>query len=181
MQASSVSRLVGCALALALLAAPASARPRRDPDATPLKTVFLTKPPPDFAFDGSDGPRHLRDFVGRPVIVNFWASYCEPCRDELDAFTKIAPAYGSSVGLVTVDDETPGNARAFLAAHGYALPLVEDPQRAIFGLYAVVPIPVTVVVGSSGAVSKVIVGEMGWDELRADIDAELAPPTPAHS
>jgi cytochrome c biogenesis protein CcmG/thiol:disulfide interchange protein DsbE len=172
-------RLALFAIAVALVAAPASARGHRDPNATELKTVFLTKPPPDFVFDPGDGARHLHDLAGRPVILNFWASYCEPCRGELDAFAKIAPAYGKAVDVLTIDDEAPGNARKFLLEHGYQLPVIEDPGRDIFNLYSVTPIPATVIVNRNGTVSKVIVGELGWDELHADIDAELTPPPAA--
>jgi thiol-disulfide isomerase/thioredoxin len=165
---------------MALLAAasgPAIAR-RHDPDATPLKTVFLTKAPPDFLFDLGDGPQYLHDLAGKPVIVNFWDTYCEPCQAELGAFAKIAPTYGQSVGVLTVNDETAGKAQQYLQQRGYHLPLIEDPARRIFALYSILPIPVTVIVARTGVVSKVIVGEVDWDELHADIDAELAPPHP---
>jgi thiol-disulfide isomerase/thioredoxin len=173
MPAAVLRRLLWLGLAVVLVAAPAAARARRDPDATDLKTVFLSKPPPDFVFDAGEGPQHLHDLTGKPVILNFWASYCEPCRGEMDAFAKIAKTYGDSVDVLTISEDDPGKARDYLRANGYTLPLVEDPSRAIFGLYAITPIPVTVIVNRTGTVSKVIVGELGWDELHGDIDAEL--------
>jgi len=171
----SLQRLSWLALCLALAASPASARARHDPNATPLATVFLTKAPPDFMFDLGAGPRYLHDLAGKPVIVNFWDTYCEPCQAELGAFAKIDPTYGAAVGVLTVNDEDPGKAQEFLAERGYRLPVVQDPARRIFALYSILPIPVTVIVGRTGTVSKVIVGELDWDELHADIDAELAP------
>jgi peroxiredoxin len=170
------ARLAWSGLALLLLATPAVARARRDPNATDLKTVFLTKPPPDFTFDATTGPTHLHDLAGAPVVLNFWASYCEPCRAELGAFAKIAATYGDAVRVLTVSEDEAGKAREFLQANGFAgLPVVEDPGRQIFDLYAVTPIPATVIIDRSGAVSRVVVGEMEWAELKSDIDAELTP------
>lgn len=174
---SLVRRAVLPAVALLLtLPGPALARRHVDPNATALKTVFLTKPPPDFLFDLGEGPRHLHELAGKPVVVNFWDTFCEPCQAELGAFAKIPETYGTSVGVLTVNDETPGKAQQYLRDHGYALPVIEDPARTIFQLYSILPIPVTVIVARTGIVSKVIVGEMEWDELRADIDAELSLP-----
>ncbi len=175
---NSPSRRVFRLVAALLLALPGPAFARRDPNATPLRTVFLTKTPPDFMFDLGDGPKHLHDLAGKPVVVNFWDTFCEPCQAELGAFAKIDATYGSSVGVLTVNDEPPGKAQEYLEAHGYRLPVIEDPARQIFSLYSILPIPVTVIVARTGIVSKVIVGELDWDELHADLDAELALPPP---
>ena len=155
------------------------ARHRDGAPATGLRTVSYAKMPPDFAFDDGSGSKHLMTLIGKPVVLNFWATWCEPCRDELDAFEKLRARYGDTVSLVTVSGEAPGVARSFLRDRNIALPVVEDSERRIFTAYAVAPIPVTVVLRNDGTVSYVSIGEVTWEELRAAVDAarDLTPPS----
>ncbi|MBD5635112.1 MAG: TlpA family protein disulfide reductase, partial [Candidatus Eremiobacteraeota bacterium] len=119
-----------------------------------------------------DGPRRLETLFGRPVVLNFWASWCEPCRAELAAFATLRKTYGNSVHLVTIsEDATPGAAAAFLRASGIDAIAIDDPDRKIFDLYSVVPIPVTLVLAPAGAVTHVSVGQIDWPELEAAVDA----------
>ena len=139
-----------------------------------LKTLSYGKPPPDFWFDLGAGSQDVRGLVGRPVVINFWATWCEPCALELGAFDRLRATYGERVRLLTVSDEAPDTVRDFLAAHGFDLPFVDDPDRNIFKAYSVTPLPATVIVAKDGTVSRVIVGAMEWKELAGDVDAELA-------
>ncbi len=143
---------------------------------TGLRTVAFSKAPPDFTFDAGDGPTHLAALTGRPVIVSFWASWCEPCRAELPVFVRLREMYGDTVALLTISDEPPGAARAFLAAQHLDLPVVEDPERKIFDAYSITPIPVTLVLRPDGTVSYVSVGETSFEELQAAVSAVLISP-----
>ena len=137
---------------------------------TGLPGVRFAQVPPDFALDGTRGPRTLASLAGRPVVVNFWATWCAPCQDEVAAFASLRKTYGDAVPLVTVsEDAVPGAAAAFLAAHGVDAISVDDPERKIFARYGVVPIPVTLVLAPSGAVTHVSVGELDWLELQAAV------------
>ena len=167
------SSCLGLIAAFALLCGPRSeALAKRHPAApsTGLRAVAYAKPPPDFTFAGANGPTHVRDLAGRPVVINFWATWCEPCEAELAAFARLHDAYGARVTLIAISDEAPGIARAALAAHGVDATVVEDPERAIFARYTIGPIPVTIVLGPDAAVDHVSVGELDWDELRDALD-----------
>jgi len=171
-------RIAVVLVALLAVTLPSGVNARRHP-ATGLRTVVYAQPPPDFTFDAGRGPQTLAALRGKPVVINFWASYCEPCRDELDAFAKLRDAYGDGVDLLTITDQPPGTARAFLRSRGLDLPLIDDPDRKIFSAYAVTPIPVTIVVRPDGTVSYVSVGEVTWEELRTAVAATLPePPMP---
>ncbi len=170
---------IACAAIFAiasLLGWPNQALAKRRGAATGLRTVAFAKPPPDFTFDAGAGPTHLSALFGRPVVISFWASWCEPCRAELPAFDHLRDTYGDAVTLLTVSDEPAGTARAFLQAHHFALPVVEDPERKIFEAYSVTPIPVTIVLRPDGAVSYVSIGETSYDELQAAVAAVLTTP-----
>jgi cytochrome c biogenesis protein CcmG/thiol:disulfide interchange protein DsbE len=156
--------------ALAFVPGVVSARRHHDSPSTGLPAVPYAKPPPDSSFVTDAGPRRLASLVGRPVVLNFWATWCEPCRDEIGAFAELGKTYGDAVGLIAVsEDETPGAADAFLRAHDVRAISVDDPDRRIFSLYTVVPIPTTLVLAADGTVRYVSIGALDWNELRGAI------------
>jgi peroxiredoxin len=144
------------ALVLAALTAPAQ---------TGLATIHYDVPPPNFAIPGTHGTRYLSDLRGRVVVVDFWASWCDVCTAELRGFVRAAGAFGSRIAVVTISDELPGVAPSYLEHWDISLPLVEDRDGAIFRLYSVSKIPVTLVLDPMGAVAYVSVGGLSWEEL----------------
>ncbi len=168
-------RALPALVALALALAPAGAgagRHSRTPG-TGLRSISFAKPAPDFEFDAGAGATHLAALAGKPVVLNFWATWCEPCRAELPAIAQLRSAYGDSVTLLTVSDEAPGRARTFLADRHLDIPVIEDPQRKIFDLYSVTPIPVTLVLLADGTVSYVSIGETSYEELQSAVAGAL--------
>jgi peroxiredoxin len=115
-----------------------------------LATVRLGAPPPDFTLRTKQGAVPLSQLRGKPVVINFWATWCPPCTDELPYFTRLARDYGDRVVIVTVSNEAPGVARDYLRLHHLNLPLVEDPAGSVFSAYALPPIPGTVVIDTRG-------------------------------
>lgn len=149
-----------------------ASRHQRAP-ATGLRAISLAKAPPDFAFDDGRVTSRLSALVGRPVVLHFWATWCEPCREELPAFGRLREAFGDTVSFLTISDEPASQARAFLEARHLELPVVADPDRKIFDAYSVTPIPVTLVLRSDGTVSYVSVGETSYEELQSAVAAAL--------
>lgn len=159
------------AAGLAVAVAPAQARRHGEPQ-TGLATIHFDQAPPDFIFATSGGgSEKLSALVGRPVVINFWTTWCHACIDEMPAFEQLETTYGSRVAFITLSNEPAGTASTYLARHNLRLPLLEDPERAIFAAYSVAEFPVTIVVNAAGRVSHVSVGELDWAELRAAVDA----------
>lgn len=147
---------------------------------TGLATVRYGAPPPDFTVPTSQGKQPLSELRGKPVVINFWASWCPPCTDELPYFAKLKDAYGDRVRLVTIDwNEPPGTASAYLRAHGLNLPVIEDPQSKIYAAYSLNEVPDTVVLDASGAVTYVSLGGLSWNELKTAVDQALGSNLPA--
>lgn len=165
--------LVLAALTLATLlsaVAPVAAHRSKLPG-TGLPKIAYARPAPDFAFDVPGAPTHLAAFAGHPVVLNFWATWCEPCAAELATFARLRTTYGSDVVLIAVSDESREVTAPFLRTHGVDALAVADPERKIFDLYSVTPLPVTLVIDRSGTVTHVSVGELDWPELQTAVTA----------
>ncbi len=104
------------------------------------------------------------------MVVDFWATWCDVCTAELRDFVRATNVFGKDIAVVTVSDELPGVASSYLEHWDISLPLVEDTQGAIFRIYSVTKVPVTLVLDPSGAVSYVSVGGLSWQELLQAID-----------
>lgn len=113
----------------------------------------------------------LSDFKGTPVIVNFWATWCPPCRAELPAFDKLAAEYAGRIQFMMVDltdgqRETIARAKKFAADEGYSFPLFFDTEYEGASAYAVRAIPTTVVINASGEVEETHIGGLDEATLR---------------
>lgn len=137
---------------------------------TGLARVHYNVAPPDFTFTIDSKVQSLSDLRGKPVVLNFWATWCHVCIDEMSAFTQLKQAYGKRVDILSISNEPAGIARAFLASRGVHLPLIEDSGHRIFDAYSVAPVPVTIVVSRNGTVAYVSVGSLDWPELEHAVE-----------
>lgn len=141
---------------------------------TGLPAVHYGVPPPDFEVHTAQGSEPLSALRGKPVVINFWASWCPPCTNELPYFERLAQEYGDRVTIVTVDwNEDPGIAQAYLRNHDINLPLVPDRQSEIYRAYSLSEVPDTLVLDAQGNVTYVSVGELSWDELDNAVQSVL--------
>lgn len=147
---------------------------------TGLASVRYGAPPPDFAVPTDRGNQPLSQLRGKPIVINFWASWCPPCTDELPYFQRLKDEYGESVRIVTVDwNEDPAVAQAYLKRQHIDLPLVADRQSKIYAAYSLSEVPDTVVLNPNGAVTYVSVGGLSWPELHQAVTAALESPSDA--
>ncbi|MGB6987482.1 MAG: TlpA disulfide reductase family protein [Candidatus Aquilonibacter sp.] len=150
--------------------------------ATAISHVPEHAPPPNFAFPSAKGTQHLSDLRGKVVVLNFWATWCPPCTDELKYFERALATYGQKIVLLTVSSEPPDVAASYLRLWNYDLPVIEDLDGSITKAYHAPPIPLTIIVDPAGNVSYISIGELSWNELQGAIDKALTIPpvgTPA--
>ncbi|MGQ0521302.1 MAG: TlpA family protein disulfide reductase [Actinomycetota bacterium] len=122
--------------------------------------------PPIEATSLEGKPVSLADYRGRPVLVNFWASWCVPCRKEFPLFKKVHDGGVAVLGVVFQD--TAGAAAAFMEEQGATWPALVDPGSRIAAAYGVgfrPGLPVTVAVDRRGVLVDRHVGEARQEDL----------------
>lgn len=143
---------------------------------TAVDTPIVGRPAPAFDLETLDGGRlSLSDLRGSPVVVNFWASWCIPCREEAPLLTAAAQDYEAQglrvVGIVYQDSSD--SARDFMVRYGQTYPGLLDPDGRTAIDYGVFGIPETFFVDRSGIVRSRQVGPVTEDGLRTQIEAIL--------
>lgn len=120
----------------------------------------------------------LEDYLGKPILLNFWATWCPPCRGELPAFETMSKRYGNEVVFMMIDltdgyRETPKNVQRFLSEHGYTFPVYYDAKGNAAKAYHVSSIPFTVAIDKNGNVHKTHLGAVNEKTLEALIQSLL--------
>lgn len=121
---------------------------------------------PDFTVTDGGGNRvSTADLSGKPVILNFWATWCPPCRSELPAFDKLYRQYGNEVSFMMIDltdgyRETVEGVKKFISENGYTFPVYYDTEGSVAEAYNVSSIPFTVAVGRNGNIVGTHLGAM---------------------
>ena len=141
--------------------------------ATSLASSGLTgQPAPDFALKSSDGDNlRLPEFRGDVVMVNFWATWCGPCRQEMPLLDELYSRYqrvGFSLLGVNIDDNS-SKAMNMAAELGVSFPVLFDSRKEVSKLYEVSAMPVTVLIDREGTVRYVHHGyKPGYEEKYLD-------------
>jgi thiol-disulfide isomerase/thioredoxin len=106
----------------------------------------------------------LDELKGRAVLINFWASWCEPCRAEMPTLQQIADLYGPDklVVLALNFKEHPNRAIQFAAMTGLSLPVLLDPQGQNAEAWGVKVFPTTVLIDRQGRARQRVQGEVDW-------------------
>jgi peroxiredoxin len=124
---------------------------------------------PDFTVTSLDGTRlKMSELKGRVVLINFWATWCPPCRVEMPRLEKEVWRKYKSADFVMVAiarEQTAEEIAEFGKEYGYSFPLAPDPQREVYRLFGNGGIPRSYVVGRNG---KILYQSVGYD--RADFD-----------
>jgi thiol-disulfide isomerase/thioredoxin len=139
-------------------------------EAGPPELLKLGQTPPDFTLLLPDG-RHasLSDFKGRPVLINFWATWCPPCRAEMPELLQAARDYPDLVLLAVNVNESADAVSQFAEQFRMDVPVVIDQEGAISNRYNVSGLPTSVFVHPDGTIVDVRPGAIN----RAVIDTVL--------
>lgn len=133
-------------------------------------------PAPDFTLTLFSGDTfRLTDYRGQVVVVNFWASWCPPCRREASRLETVYQRYRTSgVVFIGVDvEDTDGDARSFIQQYGISYPNGPDRSSRIDTDYGVAGLPTTVVVNPDGQIHRAWQGEIQEAQLTGFIEETL--------
>lgn len=112
----------------------------------------------------------LKTFIGHPLVLNFFASWCVPCRTELPEFAKLAKAEAGRVQFLGVDEnDTRGPGLSLINATGVTYPAVFDGSVSLAQPYHLIGLPTTFFINSQGVVVKAIAGQISLATLKSGI------------
>lgn len=165
--------------------APTSA-PTEAPDATATPTEAATEetdPPepqavqaPDFTVYDIDGNEvRLSDFFGKPIVLNFWASWCGPCKSEMPDFNAKYQELEGTVHFLMInmtdgDRETVETASEFIAREGYVFPVFYDTDSMAAYVYQAYSLPTSYFIDADGHVIAQATGAINAETLQRGID-----------
>jgi peroxiredoxin len=120
-------------------------------------------------------------YAGEVTLVNIWATWCEPCKEEIPALQKLYETMGPrglKIAAVSIDEAGPEVVREFMAGFGVTFDVLHDPAGAIQQTYRTTGVPESFLVGRDGRIMRIVYGDHPWasDANRRIVEQLLAAP-----
>ena len=126
---------------------------------------------PDFTvYDAEGNEVKLSDFFGKPIVLNFWASWCPPCKGELPYFNEVYLNQKDSIVFVMVDlvddqRETQQSGQSYIESQGYDFDVYFDSKQQAAYTYNISSIPTTILIDAEGNMVKAYIGSVDENTL----------------
>jgi len=143
-------------------------------DPTQPETPRQEEKAADFTvYDENGEPVQLSDYLGQPVVLNFWASWCGPCQREMPDFDEKYRQLGHEVRFLMVNltvDDSISRAQSFISQNGYTFPVLFDTQGNAATAYGIYAVPTTYFIDAEGYIMAHYSGAISQDVLQRGID-----------
>ena len=152
-----------------------------EPTQTQATEAARVKAPDFTVYDESGNEVKLSDFLGKPVVLNFWASWCGPCKREMPDFEETYQQLGSDVQFLMINltdgnGETVESAASFIKEQGYTFPVFYDTASSAANTYGVYSIPTTYFIDAEGYAVAQATGAIDAGTLQKGIDLIFSKP-----
>lgn len=130
------------------------------------KPTRIGSPAPDFVVQDADRKVALHDYKGKTVVLNFWASWCGPCVEEMPSMIDMASKLkGKDIEIIGVSIDVDEAAyKTFLQKHGVNFLTVRDPEQKSSALYGTTGWPETFIIDKNGVLRRKFVGPVNWSD-----------------
>lgn len=134
---------------------------------------------PDFSLPAVDGQTYrLGDLLGKYVVVNYWATWCVPCKQELPILEKLhleyTPRGVSFISINALDQDSLDKVQASISEIGMTFPVLLDQERTFANNYRAIFFPTTFIIDNSGVIREISLGDNTEAELRTSLEKLLA-------
>jgi cytochrome c biogenesis protein CcmG/thiol:disulfide interchange protein DsbE len=151
------TRILLCVLLLALTAGPGCYSGSRPPG--------VGNPAPDFTIATPERTVALHDFRGKVVVLNFWATWCPPCVEEMPSLVQLQDKMKDRITVLAVSVDVDDDAyHRFVKQHNVNLLTVRDEKQRSNALYGTYKFPETYVIDRNGVVRRKFIGAVDWNE-----------------
>ena len=121
---------------------------------------------PEFELPGLDGKQHkLSEYRGKVVFLNFWATWCKPCAEEIPSMQELhenLKAFPFEIVAVSVDKDGPEVIEPFLKKYGVTFPVLHDRKGKVKELYKTTGVPETFILDQNGVIAEKVWGPRDW-------------------
>jgi peroxiredoxin len=131
-----------------------------------IQSIKDNRKAPDFCLEGLNGEKvQLKAFKGKIIFLNFWATWCGPCKEEMPSMEALYQHFkGRNFTFLTISVDLEGQepVRKFIENHRYQFPVLLDPSGKTLDLFEVSKIPTTLIIGKNGKIIGRAIGPRNW-------------------
>ena len=137
-----------------------------------VASTIIGSPAPDFSLPSINGQEvGLQGFSGKPVILNFWATWCAPCKEEMPLLESISKKYGSNLAVIAINEgDNLSAVKEFVANENLDLQILLDEESKVGELYKLGGYPTSVFIDGKGIIQAIYLGELSLVQVERNLD-----------